>query len=123
MLAHRDVHLRAGGRTHSLDPPARIRDQLLEPGGREDRDRDDTRRDPGRQPREGREEVHVSGDASAVVDEERLLAAGVDDHAGRRRERRHDGRQLALLRLELLERARADVLRDDPVDRDELDPQ
>src|SRR6266511_1105567 len=65
--------------------------------------------------------MHVVGDPSLVVHHEDLLAAGVDDHAERRPERRHDRGELSFLVLELVERARAHVLGHHPVDRDELD--
>ena len=67
--------------------------------------------------------MHVVHDAPAVVDHENLLAAGVDDHAELRSERGHKDRELTQLFLELLERARADVLGHDPVHRDDLDPE
>src|SRR5437762_1331882 len=65
--------------------------------------------------------MHVADHAPAIVDDEDLLAAGVDDHPERRSQRGDEHRELPLLLLELLERARTDVLGDDPVHGHRLD--
>ncbi len=86
MLAGREIHLCAGRGAHALHPAAGVPHELLDRRGREDRNGNDARRDARGEPRERGEELHVRGDAPAVIDEERLLSTGVDDHANRRRQ-------------------------------------
>ena len=121
MLARGQAHLGLGGRAHALDPTAARRDDALDRGRRVDRHRDDAGTRPHRQRGERGEEVHVVHDASAIVDDEDLLAAGIDDHPERCPEGRHEHGELAQLVLELLERTRADVLGHDAVDRHDVD--
>src|SRR6185503_9381926 len=123
MLTRCEAHLRLGRCAHTLHAPALCGHDLLDRGGRVDRDGHDPRRLPHRERDERGEEMHVVDHTSTVIDYEDLLAARVDDHAQRRAERRHEYRELALLLLELFERARSDVLRYDAVHRDGLNAQ
>ena len=121
VLARGEAHLRLRRRPHALHAPALVGHDLLDRRRRVHRHRHDPGRMPHRERHERREEVHVVHDAAAIIDDEHLLATGVDDHAERRPERRHQDRELALLLLKFLERAGSDVLGHHAVHRDDLD--
>ena len=103
LLSCREAHLRLRGRAHAEQPAARLGHEALRGRRGEPRDRDRVLAIARGEARVHGEEVPVVEDAAAVVRDEDLLAAGVDDDAAGRAERARDRAELALLLLEVLE--------------------
>ena len=123
MVARRKAHLGLGGGAHPLDPATGRRHEPLDGPRREHRDRDEPGRRLGDQAHERREKVAVLDDPPSVIDEEHLFATLVQRDAEAGVQRGGDQRELTHLLLELVERARPDVLRNHRVDPDDLDIQ
>src|SRR2546430_1107632 len=121
MLAGREAHLRLGRRSDALHAAAVGEDDLLDRGWRINGHGHCARGLTHGQRYERGQEKHVIDHAPAIVHDEDLLAARIDDHAKRCSQRGDQHRELPLLLLELLERTRPDVLGYHTVDRDRLD--
>ena len=121
LLPGRIAHLGLGRRAHPSEPATGLGHESLDHHWREPRHRDDVPALARGEAGVHREEVPVVDDPAAVVRDEDLLAAGIDDDPAGRAQRARDRAELPLLLLEVLHGARADVLRHDPADRHAVD--